>query len=218
VTGAPQGLHPNARSAFEVTSFEEVRATPATSLLRLTGRWNGIARPPAAPALLIDAGGRQDRLLPLAGPAPESGSVWRAGYAIPPDALATPGVALHLDTGSGELLPLPLPSRVRAPSIGPSRRTAAGRSSSTAQARQGASSLRLSDEDRRERDKSDRLTRELERAHREVERLQQLEARVLRSEAALAAAEAQVETLRAQLHEAREHAAGLAARRGRETS
>ena len=211
-----QSLRPDARAGFELTSFEEVRATPATSLLRLTGRWRG-SRPPAAPALIMEADGRRERLTPLAGPPPETGSVWRAGYAIRPDALATPGIAIFLDGGEGEMVPLPLPSRVRSPSIG-STRGAAARSTVRPGDRGDTVAIRLSDEEQRERDKADRLTRELERAYREVERLQQLEGRLLKSEAALAAAEAQIETLRAQLQEAREHAAGLAARRGREAS
>jgi hypothetical protein len=210
VTGTPS-LSPGARAGFELESFEEVRATPTTSLLRLTGRWRGVARPPAAPSLIIAASGRHEALAPLAGPPPEADRLWRAGYAIPPSALATPGVALFLDAGERESLPLPLPSRVRAPSI----ETPRARPGVQPPARQrgAAVSIRLSDEDHREREKVERLTRELERAQREVERLAALEAKLLKSEAALTAAEAQIETLRAQLQEARAHAAELAARR-----
>jgi hypothetical protein len=211
MTGA-ESLRPEARPGFELTSFEEVRATPTTSLLRLTGRWRGPGRPPASPALVIEAGGRRERLMPLAGPPAQSGSIWRAGYAIPPDALATPGVRLALD--AGDLVPLPLPSRVREPSIAPQARGAT--SVSASRSRGDVVSLRLSDADRREREKIERLTRELERAHREVESLRQFEQRLAKSEAALAGAEAQIETLRAQLQEARAHAADLAARSSRE--
>lgn len=202
-----QSLRPDARAGFELTSFEEVRATPATSLLRLTGWWHRVS-PPAAPALVTEAAGRRERIAPLAGPPPESGSAWRAGYAIGPDALATPGIAIYLDAGDGELVSLPLPSRVRAPSIG-------GRASARSRVaeRQAPVPIRLSEDEIREREKMERLSRELERAHREVERLGQLESRLLRSEAALTAAEAQIEVLRAQLQEARAHAADLAARR-----
>jgi hypothetical protein len=211
MTGA-QSLRFDSRADFELTSFEEVRATPATSLLRLTGRWRGSAQPPASPVLIVDIAGRRQRLAPLAGPRPQSGALWRAGYAIPPDMLATPGVSLALETGVGEV-PLPLPSRVRAPSIA----TASGPTTPRAQAGPASVvSINLSDDDLRERARAERLTRELERAHREIERLGQLEERLRKSEAALASAEAQVETLRVQLQEARAHAAELAARSGRE--
>jgi hypothetical protein len=204
MTGA-QSLQPDARAGFELTSFEEVRATPTTSLLRLTGRWRGPGHPPASPALIIEAAGTRERLMPLAGPPAQSVSVWRAGYAIPPGALATPGVALALDAGDGDLVPLPLPSRIREPSI------ATARPRSPSAPLHGDSVSSLSDRDAREREKIERLTRELERTQREVERLHQLEQRLSKSESALAAAEAQVETLRAQLQEARAHAANLAA-------
>jgi hypothetical protein len=210
-----QSLRTDARAGFELTSFEEVRATPSTSLLRLTGRWLGTTRPPAAPALIIDAAGRRERLAPLAGPPAAPGAVWRAGYAIAPDTLATPGVTLALDTGDGKLS-LPLPARVRAPSVATQR---TGAVAGPQPVRSGSViSIKLSEEDRREREKAERLTRELERAHRELERLRQLEERLLKSEAALAAAEEQIETLRGQLRNARSHAAQLGARGGREQS
>ncbi len=100
---------------FEVSSFEQVQATPGTVLLRIGGAWLGPVRERLAPPMLvIDDGRRTHRVAalpgpddanPLAGPEPTQ---WRAAYAAP-EALLGGRPAFALDIGRGGLIDIPRP-------------------------------------------------------------------------------------------------------------
>jgi len=100
---------------FETQSFEFVRATPRTSLLRVSGVWRGeFAHRNGPPALVVTNGSRAHRIAPLPeGPGPGwaslSDALWRAGYAVPTELVDQGRTRFALDPGDGRTVLLSKP-------------------------------------------------------------------------------------------------------------
>ena len=82
----------NARSAIELTEFEQIEAGPRTVLLRVAARAVDPGSAAERPVLVIDDGGRAHRLSALPAP-PDPAGVLRAAFSAPVGAGGV-GVAL----------------------------------------------------------------------------------------------------------------------------
>ncbi len=97
----------------DVKADEDASNTPRSGLLRLEAHWSiPPAMRPARPSLVVLYGSRRLRLAPLPGSTDaRSSGQWRAGFAVPQDALSA-RVAFLLNGGElGLLARLPAPAR-----------------------------------------------------------------------------------------------------------
>ena len=96
--------------AFKVESFEYVDAGPL-ALLRLSGRWRGVAPAPEDALLVARTAGERIELSPLPAPPADDG-LWRAAYSADADLLADGAgdLAFELEPPAGRSITLPSPA------------------------------------------------------------------------------------------------------------
>lgn len=120
--------------AFGLTTFERIRASDATDLLRLAGVWRGIEhRGLGEVVLVLDDGFRTHRFAVLAG-APSTaeragpeGLRWQGAYSVPAEARRMDLAAFSLELETGESWSLPAPAEQRLPPRGEGSRPGAVR-------------------------------------------------------------------------------------------
>ena len=101
----------NARSAIELTEFEQIEAGPGTVLLRVAARAADASVAGERPVLVITDRGRIQRLTALPAP-PDPAGVLRAAFSAPV-ALVESASRFSLELAGGSTLDLPAPSARR---------------------------------------------------------------------------------------------------------